>query len=383
MTRLEVVMQRISGRPALIRMQDVSDSEEAAAPYRTEGGIAFINICGPLFGEEYAAIQNQLNTAGSDPEVKGALLNFNSPGGGTDMAFETADMVAQLAAKKPVYGVAATKSYSAAYLLASQCTKVYVSPVSGGVGSIGVKCYHADFSGALKQAGIKITAVSAGEGKTDGDPYEPLSDAGKEQLQGEVDRLYGQFIGAVARGRGILPQDLVGMGARVFNGGTSAVVSGLADAVGDLSTAFNDICAVTDADGDEVEDLPIVPGFGMAAQAAVASSEKENVSMADINVEEVTAAAEAKATASALEIVELCAIAGAPALAGGFIAGKKSVADVRKELMAARVAADKGTELNTGVMPGADASAAGAKPGVAKPWGVVFKALGIKTKESV
>jgi signal peptide peptidase SppA len=374
-------MQRIGARPALIRMQDVEDDDEEAAPYLMEDGIAIINICGPLYSETYAAIQKQL-IAAEDPEVKGAVLNFNTPGGVTDGAFETADAVAHLAAMKPVYGVAATKAYSAGYLLASQCTKVYCSPVSGGVGSIGVKCYHADYSGALQQAGIKITSVSAGSGKTDGDPYEPLTDDGRSKIQAEVDRLYGQFVGAVARGRGITPQDLVSMGAQVFNGSGNALASGLADASGDLSTAWVDLCTATQKAPENV----VNPGFNMA-ESAVISSESEQVNMetkaADtttpvaVDIEAVTAAAKDAGYAMAADVVELCAIAGKPALAASFIAAKKPVADVRKELLAARVAADQGTELNTSVMPGVDASTAtnGTTEGKAKPWADIMAAV--------
>ena len=55
-------------------------------------------------------------------------LNINSPGGETDNAFETAELVARVAAQKPVFAVADTSAFSAAYLLASQAEKIYVAP---------------------------------------------------------------------------------------------------------------------------------------------------------------------------------------------------------------------------------------------------------------
>src|ERR1041385_7565054 len=125
MKRLEEVMNRIGSRRALIHMASVSDHFGDAAPYRIEDGIGIINICGPLSnavwswgGTTYGDIQNQSRIADADPNVRAILLNVNSPGGETDNAFETAAVIASL--EKPVYAVAATMAYSAAYLLASQ-----------------------------------------------------------------------------------------------------------------------------------------------------------------------------------------------------------------------------------------------------------------------
>ena len=69
------------------------------------------------------------------------------------------------------HGIAA----SAGYWLASQASTITLTP-SGEVGSVGVLDIHADISGALANAGVKVTAVTAGPHKVERAPFTPLSD---------------------------------------------------------------------------------------------------------------------------------------------------------------------------------------------------------------
>ncbi len=90
---------------------------------------------------------------------------------------------------------------SAAYWLASQASSITLTP-SGEVGSIGVLDLHADVSKALENAGVKLTAVTAGEHKTERAPFTPLSDDAKAHMQSGVNAWYGDFLSAIRRGRG-------------------------------------------------------------------------------------------------------------------------------------------------------------------------------------
>jgi ClpP class serine protease len=111
---------------------------------------------------------------------------------------------------------------------------VVVTP-SGEVGSIGVYAAHEDISGMLEQDGVKVTLVSAGKYKTEGNPFEPLSDEAREYIQGRVDEYAAMFHRAVAAGRGVAVERVrseFGEG-RVF-GAQEGVSRGLADRVGTL-----------------------------------------------------------------------------------------------------------------------------------------------------
>lgn len=391
MTRLEEVMQRIGSRPALIRAASVGDFFGENAPYRIEDGVAIIDIVGPLSnakwswgGTTYGEIQEQLKVAAVDPNVRGVLLNVNSPGGAMDNCFETAAMIADL--KKPCYAVAATAAYSAAYLLASQADKIYCTQTSGGVGAIGVYCIHFDMSGMMQQMGVKPTIIRAGKGKAEDTPYEPLSDAARAEIQGEIDRLYGEFVAAVERGRGIAAAQIVKIGARCFEGANAAVTAGLADAPGDLSTAWVDMCS----------DIPRTSmSMGAKTSAATAAGKEPEMAEKQAAEDKVPTAAEIEAMVNgarvagfdtAAEIVDTCAIAGEPGLAAGFITERKSVADVRTALLAKRVekekAGAKGKDLITGVTPGLDAEGSQGQE-KASPWRKVLGGLGARLKEEV
>lgn len=101
-------------------------------------------------------------------------------------------------------------------------------------------------------------------------------------------------------------------------------------------------------------------------------------------IQAMVAKAREEGFGAAAEIADLCAIAGAPARAPEFISAKKPIAEVRAELLKARKEA-AGADLNTGVMPGQDASAGGGadgqQQGKAKPWSEVLAKLGFKKKE--
>jgi hypothetical protein len=89
---------------------------------------------------------------------------------------------------------------SAAYAIAAAASELVVAP-SGQVGSIGVFASHEDHSKELERAGVKVSLIRAGKYKTDGNPFEPLSDAARAELQGKVDDFYQMFVKSVAASR--------------------------------------------------------------------------------------------------------------------------------------------------------------------------------------
>jgi ClpP class serine protease len=105
-------------------------------------------------------------------------------------------------ATKPTIGVANTSAASAAYRLGTAFGELVVTP-SGEVGSIGTWSMHRDYSEMLEREGVKVTIISAGEFKTEFNPYEPLSEAAKVEEQASVDHYSGMFVAAIAKHRGV------------------------------------------------------------------------------------------------------------------------------------------------------------------------------------
>ncbi len=74
--------------------------------------------------------------------------------------------------------------------------------------------------------------IYAGGHKVDGNPFEPLPEAVRADLQGEVDQIYAMFVATVARGRSNLTEDAIRATEARTCLGAEAVEVGLADDVG-------------------------------------------------------------------------------------------------------------------------------------------------------
>ena len=82
---------------------------------------------------------------------------------------------------------------------------------------------------------MAYTLVSAGKFKVEGNPFEPLADEARGELQARVERVYADFVSAVARGRGVSAEAVrSGYGQGRVAGAKQAVALGLADRVDTL-----------------------------------------------------------------------------------------------------------------------------------------------------
>lgn len=194
-------------------------------------------------GTTHATISAALEKAVADPAVQRIVLDVDSPGGSAYGLHELATEIRQARERKPITAIANPLALSAAYFIASSASEVVATP-SGEVGSVGVYLPHYDRSGQLGREGVKVTLISAGEGKTDANPFEPLRDEARAELQRTVNRYYGQFVDAVAAGRGVQAATVRNRWkARVY-GGAEAVSKGLADRVGTMRSVLEGSGAV-------------------------------------------------------------------------------------------------------------------------------------------
>ncbi|AZO38765.1 MULTISPECIES: S49 family peptidase [unclassified Mesorhizobium] len=261
--KAEVILSVLAGRiginaPGASRFEGSSvvedeDGARRAVPYRvTSEGVGIITITGSLVNRgawvgsssgltSYEGIAYQLKSAAADPAVRSVVLDMHSPGGEAVGAFETAALVRDLAASKRTVAVVNGMAASAMYAIGAGATEI-VTTETGISGSIGVVLLHADFSRQLDREGITPTLIHAGAHKVDGNPFEPLSDAVREDLQAEVDAFYESFLATVARGRG---NRLTAAAARKTEArtfiGQAAVDAGIADRVGSFESVLADL----------------------------------------------------------------------------------------------------------------------------------------------
>lgn len=216
------------------------------AGYRMAGdGIAIAQMRGKLVNRgawigassgltSYEGMHALFSVLRADTAVRRVVLDVDSPGGEAAGAFEAAAALRALDAEKPVTVLVNAVCCSAAFLVSSGASEILVTPTAS-VGSVGVIIVHLDRSASLEKAGVRPTIIHAGTGKADFNPFEPLPEAVRADVQREVNALYDEFVSTVAAHR---PKRLTGdairaAGARVFRG-RAAVEAGLADRVATL-----------------------------------------------------------------------------------------------------------------------------------------------------
>ncbi|MHC6050605.1 S49 family peptidase [Ralstonia solanacearum] len=377
--KLDVILSVLGPR---VGLADLAPPGDYAPPPRgtprSHAQIAVIPIHGTLVRRtvgleaesglaSYTAIGDQLDAALADPGVAAILLDVDSPGGESGGVFDLADRIRAAAALKPVWAVANDMAFSAAYALASAASRLFVSR-TGGVGSIGVIAMHVDQSVKDAQDGIRYTAVFAGARKNDLNPHEPISDAAQAQLQAEVDRLYGLFVATVANNRGIAAEAVTATEAGLFFG-QDALTAGLADDVGTFDDALAQLtasispaapamaarspslnpqmdCSMTTQPDSAAVSAPAADVLGVTAQPPVVAAPL------------VPQAAPVAGHTDAVEIAQLCTLAGRADLIAGFLEARATPERVRSHLLAAR--AEASPEIASRIDPQAPVASADA-----------------------
>lgn len=264
------------------RLFTTATGEYAKPGYRVMGNIAVIDVFGVLahrgrmeadssYVMGYQEVSRRLDAALGDNRVKGIVLQLDTPGGEANGAFDMADAIQAAGKIKPVWAAASDHALSAGYLIASAASRIAVSQ-SGSVGSIGVVMRHMDMSQAAAKEGVRVTYIQAGDKKTLGNPFEPLSEAARHELQGKVDALYGLFVESVSARRGLAVQAVRETQAGIYDGAAA------------LDVKLADLIATPDQLIQEMQDYVRTPRrAGSSARVSSQSPLKRSTSMSHEN----------------------------------------------------------------------------------------------------
>ena len=222
-------------------------AKRASLP-KVEGTIAILPIHGmisqraSIWQEIFGGTATQSLTAAytravNDERIKGIVLDIDSPGGTTAGVQEAADIIHEGAQIKPTVAISNSLAASAAYWLGSQVgSGRFMAAPGSSTGSIGVYMMHEDISTMLSNAGVNIEFIATPEHKVEGNPYQPLDDEARQHYKEQVQQTYEQFVGSVARGRGVTTKqvkDQFGKG-RTFHE-KDAAAAGMVDGVATLT----------------------------------------------------------------------------------------------------------------------------------------------------
>jgi len=186
-------------------------------------------------------VVSQLKKFADDSSIKAIILHVNSPGGGVAASEEIYREVKRVREekKKQVVVSIETVGASGAYYIASASNKIYADQGSI-VGSIGVIAEWVNYGDLLKWAKLKSIVFKTGEFKDTGNPTRELTPAEQAYMQSLINNMFGQFVHAVADGRGMKFDDVKAIANGKVWTGEQALSMKLIDSVGDFEAAVKD-----------------------------------------------------------------------------------------------------------------------------------------------
>jgi protease-4 len=182
----------------------------------------------------------QIHQWEEDSGIKGVIVRIDSPGGAVAPSQEIYEAIKRLKKTKPVISSFESTAASGGYYIAVATDKIYTNP--GTItGSIGVIMDFINLGEVYKWAKVDRYNLKSGKFKDVGSDTRPMSPEEKAIMQDTIMNVYEQFVGAVAEGRK-LPKEKVRTLAdgRIYTG-DQAVKLGLADKLGTLDDAVDEM----------------------------------------------------------------------------------------------------------------------------------------------
>lgn len=215
-------------------------NDRESKPYAVKNGNAMINVAGSLVAKSgyldalsgmtsYESIKSDLDAAFADDDVAEITLLMNSSGGEVTGCFELADYIYKNRDTKPMTALVEGMACSAAYMLAAATSKIVAGETSI-TGSIGVVMAHTSVEKAMEKQGVKVTLITSGAHKADGNPYQDLPTRVLTKMQLDLKDIHEMFATRVATFRGITVEAVYATEASTYLG-KSAIDIGLVDSV--------------------------------------------------------------------------------------------------------------------------------------------------------
>jgi len=225
----------------------VSSSNEAVINGENFGSanLQRIELFGPIMTAEKVLLQ--IEEAKNNKNIKGVLLDVNSPGGAVAPSVEISYAIKELKQIKPVIAYASGIMASGSYYASIWADKIIANPGSM-VGSIGVIFQGTNLEELMDKVGIKTQTVKAGKYKESGTLSREWTSYEKEELEKVIKDTYSMFVNDVAKARKLKVQNHTKFAdAHIFTSSQAKAV-GLVDEVATISYAKNEIIKLSKVD---------------------------------------------------------------------------------------------------------------------------------------
>ncbi|KYJ85953.1 signal peptide peptidase SppA [Sulfurovum riftiae] len=193
-----------------------------------------IKLSGPIMDAD--KVLKEINEAQKDDDIKGVLLNVNSPGGAVPPSIEICYAIKELREHKPVIAYASGIMASGSYYASIYANRIIANPGSI-VGSIGVIMESPNLERLMDKIGIGTQVVKEGTYKEAGTPTRKWTPKEREELERLTKDTYELFVSDVAEARGLeVKNDKAYADAHIFSSKRAKEV-GLIDEVATKSSA--------------------------------------------------------------------------------------------------------------------------------------------------
>ena len=195
---------------------------------------ALIHVNGEIDSSDQ--VISDLKNANDNPNIKGIIIEINSPGGYVVPSKRIAEEVKSI--KKPTVCLLDDVAASGAYWIASSCDSIIADNFTI-VGSIGASGSYLEFSKLMNKYGINYVRIVSGNEKDIGSPYKKPTKEEINQLQDMVNKIRDAFVKEVSVNRDLSYRYVSNLSnGRVFLG-EDALKLKLVDKIGNMEDAKN------------------------------------------------------------------------------------------------------------------------------------------------
>ena len=199
--------------------------------------IVVLELDGAIAGHLVDRVISQIKQAERDKNVKGVIVEINSPGGtitGSDAIYH---YLRKLGEKKPVAVCMEDLCASGGYYVSMAAKRVFAHP-TGWTGSIGVILTLVNVVKLADDVGVKVEVVKSGNSKDMGSPFRAMAVEERDYFQKLVDEAYSRFVKIVADRRGIEMEQLRPLADGRVLSAKQALAGKLIDEIGFLEDAI-------------------------------------------------------------------------------------------------------------------------------------------------
>lgn len=212
-----------------------------------QGDVAIVPLEGPMFRRAnlFTEISGATSTeqfaqdfqaAIDNPGIMGVVLDLSTPGGEAAGVNEIANAIFAARGLKPIVAYVGDMAASGGYWIASAADRI-VMDATAIVGSIGVVSRYVK---RPDSPGVRVTEIVSSQSPNK--RLDPETDAGRLDIQRQVDAIAQVFVDTVARNRGVDPAVVIDrFGAGGVQVGAEAVARGMADAIGSLQSVVTEL----------------------------------------------------------------------------------------------------------------------------------------------